>query len=87
MSRLLDSKTVAEKITFSESTVLNWAYGRKPAPAGFPPPKKISNRLLWVEDDLDAWIDSMSIYKTHTTHQTASDLPVKRGRGRPRKGY
>ncbi len=98
MAQLIDSNKVGEKISFSSSTVLNWAYGRKPAPPGFPPPVKVSNRLLWVESDIDEWIDSMKIFpktisKEHgwptidvqpETLKEAAAM-VKRGRGRPRK--
>lgn len=100
MSRLIDCNVVAEKISFSPTTIINWAYGRKPAPAGFPSPRKISNRLLWVESDIDSWIDALSIYPKEAS--TAAGLPTldvqpdtyedaralvtqKRGRGRPRK--
>jgi predicted DNA-binding transcriptional regulator AlpA len=98
MAQLIDSIKVGEKIAFSSSTVLNWAYGRKPAPPGFPPPVKVSNRLLWVESDVDEWIDSMKIFpktisKEHgwptidVQPETLKDAAamVKRGRGRPRK--
>lgn len=98
VAQLIDSIKVAEKISFSSSTIMNWAYGRKPAPPGFPPPAKVSNRLLWVESDVDEWIDSMKIFpkslskergwptinvQPETLKEAAS--MVKRGRGRPKR--
>lgn len=92
MARLIDCIKVSEKISFSSSTIMNWAYGRKPAPDGFPSAVKISNRLLWVESDLDEWIDSMKAFPKQIsggrgvqpeTLKEAADL-VKRGRGRPK---
>lgn len=98
MAKLINSEAVGEKISFSASTIENWAYGRKPAPPGFPPPVKVSNRLLWVESDLDQWIDSMKIFPKSVSNEhgwpTIDVQPetlkeaasmVKRGRGRPKK--
>ena len=96
MARLIDCFKVSEKISFSSSTIMNWAYGRKPAPDGFPSAVKISNRLLWVESDLDEWIDSMRAFPKQVsggrgcptsgvqpdTLKEAAAL-VKRRRGRP----
>lgn len=98
VAQLIDCEKVGEKINFSSATVLNWAYGRKPAPPGFPPPVKVSNRLLWVLSDVDEWIDSMKIFpKSISTErgwptidvqpETLKDAAamVKRSRGRPPK--
>lgn len=98
VAQLIDSIKVGEKINFSSSTIMNWAYGRKPAPPGFPPPVKVSNRLLWVESDIDGWIDSMKIFPKSISNErgwpTIDVQPetlkeaaamVKRGRGRPKQ--
>lgn len=84
--RLIDADCVSKKIPFAKATILNWAYGRKPPPPGFPAPVKVSNKLVWVEDDLEAWIVSMSIIGVQPQHAISTTaVTVKRGRGRPRK--
>ena len=49
LSLLLDIDDVAKLIKLSPATIENWAYGRKPAPAGFPAPIKVG-RLLRYQD-------------------------------------
>lgn len=84
--RLLDADCISKKIPFAKATILNWAYGRKPSPPGFPAPVKVSNKLVWVESDVDAWIKSMSstIDVQPETLKEAAAM-VKRGRGRPKQ--
>lgn len=83
--RLLDADSVSKKIPFAKATILNWAYGRKPAPPGFPAPVKVSNKLVWVEGDVDAWILSMSIIGVQPEPLKEAAAMVKRGRGRPKQ--
>lgn len=96
---LLDAAGVAAKLKLKKSTPEGWAYGRKAPPAGFPSPIKVSNRLRWREDEIDAWLISQSddSHPTRTKflsspsnslvkrgHGSASPASLKRGRGRPR---
>jgi len=81
-ARLLTAEEVAERIGFSVQTVLSWAYGRKPAPLGFPRPVKISNRLRWVEADILSYIEALSVKEP----TFPAPPPPKPKRGRPRKG-
>lgn len=85
--RLLDADCISKKIPFAKATILNWAYGRKPAPPGFPAPVKVSNKLVWVESDVDDWIQSMSSSIDAQQPETLKEAAamVKRGRGRPKK--
>lgn len=86
MGHLIDAIAVAERTSFRRATVLNWAYGRKPAPHGFPRPAKVGNRLRWVEADVDAWIAGMSqTAAAPVPAPVALPPPPQRGRGRPRK--
>lgn len=58
MQLLLIIKDVAALISFSSATVTNWAYGRKPAPPGFPKPVKIGRNLRYRRSDIEAWVAS-----------------------------
>lgn len=88
MARFIDHREVGKRIPFAASTILNWAYRRKPAPAGFPAPVKVGGKLVWLESDLDSWIQShSSLPPSHPApqaHEAQAQTP-RRGRGRPRK--
>lgn len=93
MAKFIDYKEISARIPFARATILNWAYGRKPAPVGFPPPVKIGGKLVWVDTDIDAWIESharnSSLPPPPSAPQAKANIsqeqPVRRGRGRPRK--
>lgn len=88
--RLLSVDEVAEIVGFARSTVNNWAYRRKPPPAGFPPPIKIGGKLLWLDKDIDDWLLSLSTLKDAPPPELKiieefPPFPPPRPRGRPRK--
>jgi hypothetical protein len=55
-------------------------------PETLPPRFEIpgTNRLMWLEADVIAWVDSLRHYREKPAQEPA--LSAKRGRGRPRKG-
>lgn len=52
--QFLTTKEVMEKTRASRSTVNRWVKDRE---QGFPLPAKIGRRTLWVESQLDEWIE------------------------------
>jgi hypothetical protein len=58
LSLLLDIDDVAKLIKLSPATVENWAYGRKPAPAGFPAPIKVGRLRARIIQDMQDRIEA-----------------------------
>ena len=95
---LFTAAEVGSKLRLSESTIWNWQYGRKAAPAGFPPPVKMCGAVRWRSTDICNFIESLPFTdfgRIKPTEQQLSAItkastgsfvtaPV-RGRGRPRK--
>ncbi len=92
---LMDAAAVAAILKVSKSSILNWHYGRKTPPVGFPPPVKIGASVRWRSSDIHVFILGLPFATTgriptpgaQPTAQpkvVALDKPV-RGRGRPRK--
>ena len=82
--RLLLIQDLADALGLSPVTVSNWAYRKKPAPAGFPAPIRIGNRLRWRAEDVQAWLDKLQMDQTQTA--LVISTAGRRGRGRPRLG-
>lgn len=76
----------AKKICLAERTVENWAYGRRPAPEGFPAPVHVGRQLRYIEAEVDAYIAALAAARLG---QPALDLrgtaTTRRPPGRPRK--
>lgn len=85
-SLLLDFDEVARLIVFSPATVANWAYRRKPAPQGFPPPVKVGRILRYRRSDIEGWIArlGMATLVEPNSPVNSDSARVKRPRGRPR---
>jgi predicted DNA-binding transcriptional regulator AlpA len=60
MQQLLTIEQVANVLALSSATVMNWSYGRKPAPKLFPQPIKVGNRLRYLESEVEHWIAAKS---------------------------
>lgn len=86
-SLLLDFADVGRLITFSQATIANWAYRRKPAPQGFPAPIKVGRILRYRRIDIERWIDNLrgGGVVSACVLGAASAEPLRRPRGRPRK--
>lgn len=86
-SLLLDFNATAGLILFSPATIANWAYGRKPAPKGFPAPIKVGRILRYRRLDLETWIANLrggeSVLSSASESNIASTTK-RRPRGRPR---
>lgn len=88
MARFINHLEVSKIVGFAPTSVQNWAYKRKPAPAGFPMPSKVAGKLLWVQQDVENWVLSFSVsaQQNGSTNPAASTFaPPPRRRGRPRK--
>lgn len=86
--KLITREVVAEKFHISVVTLMNWAYNRKPGPPGFPRPVKFTNKLLWLESDVNQYIESLSTLKKEAglnLRDSVSEALTPRKRGRPRK--
>lgn len=94
---LLALLDVSVLVTVSVSTVRNWAYKRKPAPAGFPAPVKVGRMLRYRTADIENYVASiggdamppaaelaMPCAGQPVQEETVTVVP-KRPRGRPRK--
>lgn len=87
LSTILDVSSLTK---FSPTTIEHWAYGRRPAPAGFPSPIRAGRQIRYIQEEIDAWIrgraaarpgnDEDARLKDVTGIPTA---PARRGRGRP----
>ena len=84
-SLLLNFDEVARLIVFSPATVANWAYKRKPAPQGFPPPAKVGRILRYRRSDIEGWIARLGIATSVEPNSGSNNetAPTKRRRGRP----
>ena len=98
---LLTAAEVGTKLKLSESTIWNWQYGRKAAPAGFPPPVKVSSAVRWRDSDICKFIAGLPFSNLGCIKPTSEQLQafklvsavdstpslsaLSRGRGRPRK--
>ena len=98
---LLTATEVGAKLKLSEATIWNWHYGRKAAPAGFPPSIKISSAVRWRNVDIDNYISDLPfttfgcIRSSDVQSEASKSILLgarnsvlnlpKRGRGRPRK--
>jgi predicted DNA-binding transcriptional regulator AlpA len=88
LSLLLDIDDVAKLIKLSPATIENWAYGRKPAPAGFPDPIKVGRLLRYRRADIEVWIGGLGVPGNPAPSGAVAPLlraKPKRLRGRPRK--
>jgi predicted DNA-binding transcriptional regulator AlpA len=72
--RLLTIALVAQVLCLSPVTVAHWAYGRRAAPDGFPPPLKIARRLRWREEDISHWLESLATDAGATLSAPSSSL-------------
>jgi predicted DNA-binding transcriptional regulator AlpA len=84
---LLNFEEVARLIGFSPATIENWAYGRKPAPIGFPEPHKIGRLLKYRRADIERWVDGLGAPLNCADSRHSVSDPVenttRRTRGRP----
>ena len=93
VTSLLTAAQVAAILQVSESSIWNWQYGRKAAPADFPPPVKLAGLVRWRDVDVDNFVCGMPPAKTGRIPSVAATEKVARlvctspvrGRGRPRK--
>jgi predicted DNA-binding transcriptional regulator AlpA len=81
---------IAFKTQFARATIEHWAYGRRPAPAGFPSPIRVGRQLRYIEEEVDAWISSCAASRTGQPVQVDAArvdaaIPARRRPGRPRK--
>jgi len=83
---------IAFKTQFARATIEHWAYGRRPAPAGFPSPIRVGRHLRYIEEEVDAWITSRAAARPGQEQATqlkdtatASSTPGRRRPGRPKK--
>lgn len=98
---LLTAADVGTKLKLSESTIWNWQYGRKAAPAGFPPSVKVLSAVRWRDSDICNFIAGLpfsnfgcikptdqqiqSFRLISAVDSTPSLNSPSQGRGRPRK--
>ena len=57
---LLDLESAADAIGIARGTLRRWAYGARPAPAGFPLPVRLGRLLRYRVADLEAWVSSLA---------------------------
>ena len=57
---LLDLESAADAIGIARGTLRRWAYGARPAPAGFPLPVRLGRLLRYRVADLEAWVISLA---------------------------
>ena len=81
--QLITISACATKITFAQATVSNWAYGRSPAPSGFPAPLRAGRQLRYILAEVDDWISSRAAARPGQPQ--AAVAPARRRPGRPRK--
>ncbi len=93
---LLDLESAADAIGIARGTLRRWAYGGRPAPAGFPLPVRLGRLLRYRVADLEAWVSSLipqvsaSCRATSIDHEREAIAPnslhaTRRPRGRPKK--
>lgn len=86
---------LAERLQTNPASIRAYRSGqRSPAfLAGLPEPIQSQPRLLWLVDDINAWLDSRRTFRPATPDTSTATAPAaespqsprKRGRGRPRK--
>lgn len=54
--RLLTKKDVCKKVGFSPAHVDRFRFDKAYAYLAFPKPVRIGYKVLWSEDEMDAWI-------------------------------
>jgi predicted DNA-binding transcriptional regulator AlpA len=95
---LLTIDEFARILKISPATIDNWVYGRKKAPAGFPPAIDLVSNRRWRSSDIQQFIADLPFRKTgkiptpprpcqnaiNNEPLLPLDRPI-RGRGRPRK--
>lgn len=93
---LVEIDAAAVVVSFAAATVREWAYGKRPAPAGFPAPVRIAGghrqrpTLRYRLADLVQWVESLgaSDAAAPAAPPASADLPAgqaaRRSPGRPR---
>jgi predicted DNA-binding transcriptional regulator AlpA len=82
---LLTIAQTADRINMSPTTVIHWAYRRRPAPAGFPEPVHINRNLRYVAQDIDDWIEGLRDRGGSRPIMSGIVTTAARRRGRRRK--
>jgi predicted DNA-binding transcriptional regulator AlpA len=84
--------SLAGFINFSDATVANWTYGRRPPPAGFPAPIRVGRQLRYIREEVEAWLKERAAARPGQEQATqlkdtatASATPGRRRPGRPKK--
>jgi len=77
--------SLAGFINFSDATVANWTYGRRPPPAGFPAPIRVGRQLRYIREEVEAWLKERAAARPGQEQATQIPItvPVSTARRRP----